>query len=477
MKAGGLVGADSITALEPDDKRTLREQQAFAVYSAGMREAASASTKDISDRSSSEKTSEYGSFRDSLKAPVHRWFTYPAGYSYKFVEAKIRQYGLTSGSTIGDPFLGTGTTSLAARMYGVHSIGVEAHRFVHWVARTKLYLNHDLATLERAIIDIVEDASSLRNNVEYSNLWPALIYKCFDDDNLAQLAALREAVNRADVSPEARDFLKLALTATLRVVTTAGAGWPYIAPSKYAAKKVARQAIPEFEGQCQRMLSDVHKVQEMGLPFSSHEVILGDAREFDSYTGVGTLDLIVTSPPYLNNYDYADRTRLETYFWGEMASWADITREIRDHLITAATTQVSMAALNGVRELPGIHDVDGATHAELTSIIERLSDLRSIKAGKKTYDYVVAGYFEDMLRALQCAWEALKPGAQFVLVVGDSAPYGVHIATEEILGRLGIAVGFSTFSIEELRTRGGKWGHNPQRHKTQLRECVLTLTK
>ena len=67
-----------------------------------------------------------------------------------------------------------------------------------------------------------------------------------------------------------------------------------------------------------------------------------------------TIDLIVTSPPYLNNYDYADRTRLETYFWGIYESWADITREVRDNLIMAATTQVRMSAMNEVRECPRI---------------------------------------------------------------------------------------------------------------------------
>ena len=94
--------------------------------------------------------SEYGSFRDSLRAPVHRWFTYPAGYSYRFVEAKISEYGLMPGSTVGDPFLGTGTTAVAAKMLGVNSVGVEAHSFVHWVAKTKLFLHHDLEELSDA---------------------------------------------------------------------------------------------------------------------------------------------------------------------------------------------------------------------------------------------------------------------------------------------------------------------------------------
>ena len=42
------------------------------------------------------KSSEYGSFKDSLRAPIHRWFTYPAGYSYKFVESEIRNATWTS---------------------------------------------------------------------------------------------------------------------------------------------------------------------------------------------------------------------------------------------------------------------------------------------------------------------------------------------------------------------------------------------
>jgi hypothetical protein len=63
------------------------------------------------------------------------------------------------------------------------------------------------------------------------------------------------------------------------------------------------------------------------------------------------------------------------------------------------------------------------------------------------------------------------------LVLGDSAPYGVHIPTEEYLGLLGIGIGFSSYRVHDLRVRGGKWGHNTQRHKVMLKESILTLTK
>ena len=412
-----------------------------------------------------------------MRAPIHRWFTYPAGYSHKLVEAKIGEYDLTDGSTIADPFLGTGTTSVTAKMLGINSVGIEAHSFVHWVAKTKMFLHYDIAELVGAVHEVVMQAQALSGQLDWQNIWPPLVYKCFSDDNLRQLAGLRQAINDFGGEQHVQDFLKLALTSTLRIVTTAGSGWPYIAPSKYQTKKVNRHALNEFPARCQLMITDIQQVQALGLPYSSHDVLLGDARKIDSYVADETIDLIVTSPPYLNNYDYADRTRLETYFWGIHESWADITREVRDHLVVAATTQVRMSTMNGVRECPGIREVDERIHKTLTEIIARLGEMRAIKKGRKTYDYMVAGYFEDMLHVLTSAWNVLKPGARFVLVLGDSAPYGVHIPTERIFGELSVAVGFSSYEIEQIRTRGGKWRHNPQRHNTPLRECILTIVK
>ena len=81
---------------------------------------------------------EWGTFKDSLKAPVYRWFTYPSGFSYKAVEYSIQSEGLHPGNTVYDPFMGTGTTNLAAKTMGINSYGVEAHPFVFPIAKCKL---------------------------------------------------------------------------------------------------------------------------------------------------------------------------------------------------------------------------------------------------------------------------------------------------------------------------------------------------
>ena len=422
------------------------------------------------------ETTLYGSFRDSLRAPIHRWFTYPAGFSYKLVEQKSREHGLQPGDVVGDPFAGTGTTLLAAKLLGLRSVGVEAHAFVHWVAETKLHLDYDLERVQSHVAEVLRAAEAQHPKIEIAGLWPALIYKCFTTESLRKLAALRAAVLALDQEQPETQLLKLALTTTLRVVTTAGAGWPYIMPSKYHARTVERDPGTEFSRRCGSMIDDIQTTKLLARP-APHALIRGDARRFDHHVDPESIALIVTSPPYMNNYDYADRTRLETYFWGIYTSWGEITAHVRDHLIMAATTQVRVSAMNGVRSCPEIRKADAQVHADVQAIIAQLREQRRVKRGKKTYDLVTAGYFEDMLRVLKAAYRVLQPGGRFVLVLGDSAPYGVHIPTDELIGRLGVSIGFATYEIEVLRQRGGKWGHNPQRHKVPLRESIVTLLK
>ena len=308
-------------------------------------------------------------------------------------------------------------------------------------------------------------------------MWPALIYKCFAEDNLRQLLSIRTAILQHKTSPERRDFFKVALTATLRDVTSAGAGWPYIAPSKYAKRTVHREAFVEFRKRVDLMLSDIFETNVCDAQKLQHNLFNGDARNLEEYADRNSVDMVLTSPPYLNNYDYADRTRLETYFWGIYESWGDITRQVRDHLIIAATTQIRRSEMDEVRSCPSVLEVSREIHAEISRIVDQLSQLRLVKGGKKSYDLMVAGYFEDMLKVIQGVYKVLKPGQPFVLVLGDSAPYGVHVRTDEIIGELAIAAGFTKCDIQVIRKRGDKWAGNSQRHKVPLRESIVTIIK
>lgn len=429
----------------------------------------------MSNSPSPNTLKDYGTFKDSLKAPIHRWFTYPAGYSHKLVEAKIDQCGIGHGDCIGDPFVGTGTTSLTAKLNGINSVGVEAHPFVHWIAETKLNFECEVDEFRSDTESILREAQRLYASSPSTDGWPELVYKCYSKTNLARLSALKSAIERSQSNQE--QLVSVALTATLRDTTSAGAGWPYIAPSKFAERKVERNAFEEFAKRCALIEADIVKTMAMQAPASSHSLTLGDARHFSDFSGKEALKLVLTSPPYLNNYDYADRTRLETYFWGMFQTWGEITEQVRDKLIVAATTQVRRSAMNGAAEMPEVRNVSPVIHKELCSAVDRLGKLRKEKSGKKSYDLMVGQYFEDMLRVVVQVYASLVRGGAFILVLGDSAPYGVHVATDELVARLAIDVGFKDYSIETIRTRGDKWAGNSQRHKVPLRESIVTIIK
>ncbi|EQD79409.1 DNA modification methyltransferase, partial [mine drainage metagenome] len=87
--------------------------------------------------------SQFGTFADSKGAPIHRWFQYPAGFSFRAVEYALDTFGIRPGQRVYDPFTGTGTTEVTCKGRGVSSGGTEAHPFVVRIAQTKVRWDYD----------------------------------------------------------------------------------------------------------------------------------------------------------------------------------------------------------------------------------------------------------------------------------------------------------------------------------------------
>lgn len=419
-----------------------------------------------------------GTFQDSLRAPIHRWFKYPAGFSYKLVEMLIEDYHLDEKHWILDPFVGCGTTAVAAKERGVNCVGVEAHPFVFRVAQAKTFWEFDLGALYQRIeslLTLLHKTLSRDFSLDVAE-FPELIHKCYSRRNLAKLKVIRDTIESFDCSDEERDFFRLALTDTLRTASSAGTGWPYVAPSKYHAKQSERDGLEVFDEQIRLMFEDLKIVRSRQRGQAETKLLQMDARQAYPLDDA-SVDLAVTSPPYLNNYDYADRTRLEMYFWGWAKSWGEITEKVRDKLIVAATTQIRRNDFSDDPVGVDIQELDARVYEELRAKVRQLERLRLAKGGKKSYDLMVAGYFNDVTRVMRQVYRVLKPRSRFVLILGDSAPYGVHVPTEEYLGKLGVGIGFQRYEIQQLRKRGEKWNHNPQRHQVALRESILFLEK
>ena len=87
--------------------------------------------------------------------PVHRWFTFPHSFSFELVDRLIDEWSLTPGDRILDPFVGAGTTLLAARARSIRSVGVDLSPLAVFASRTKLaaYRSEHLIPLANRIID------------------------------------------------------------------------------------------------------------------------------------------------------------------------------------------------------------------------------------------------------------------------------------------------------------------------------------
>ncbi|MCX6022108.1 MAG: DNA modification methylase, partial [Chloroflexi bacterium] len=192
-----------------------------------------------------------------------------------------------------------------------------------------------------------------------------------------------------------------------------------------------------------------------------------DARSLQSIPN-DWADLIITSPPYANNFDYADATRLEMSFMGEVNGWGDIHKAVRQHLICSCTQHVPyVGKVSGLLQDKNLDPI----RAAITSVCEQLGSEKETHGGKKAYDGMIAAYFSDMAMVWHALRRICRPDALVCFVIGDSAPYGVYVPVDQWLGELAIASGFKSYTFEKTRDRNIKWKN--RKHQVPLHEGRL----
>ncbi len=397
-------------------------------------------------------------FAGNFKLPVHRWFRFSAGFSATWAHSLIREAGA---ARVLDPFAGSGTTLLAAEDAGAEAIGVEAHPFVYRVASAKLLRRSDpdkFLCFARA----VRSAATRRKGSTLG--YPQLVTKCYPPAVLEDLDALRVAVELARDDSAPWQLTWMALVCILRACSPVGtAQWQYVLPNK--EKKRTVQPFAAFDAMIATIAADMQTSAPSPPPA---RVFLGDARELTDVP-TGWAELVVTSPPYANNYDYADATRLEMCFFREITGWGDLQEAVRRFLVRACAQHVPERAVN-MTEILASPEL-GPIRGPLSSVCRELAEVRKTKGGKKTYHLMVACYFQDLARVWTALRRACAPASQVCFVIGDSAPYGVYVPAVDWLGELAIAAGFKSWEFERTRDRNVKWKN--RKHRVPLCEGRL----
>lgn len=401
-------------------------------------------------------------FVSNMRLPVHRWIRFSAGFSGEWAQHVIQTACKTGRTRVFDPFTGSGTTLIAAENEGVESYGVEAHPFVYRLARAKLARRSD-ATIFRDKAKAIR-ADAARRNPDIRR-YPKLIRACYTDESLSELDCLRAAVEAADDGSDASRLVWLTLIGILRRCSHAGtAQWQYILPKK--VKKMPARPLIAFEELSRMILTDISNSFPLGSPAA--QLLQADARDCEGVPD-GFATLVVTSPPYPNNYDYADATRLEMCFLQEIDGWGDLQAAVRRHLVRSCTQHVPERAANLMTVL-----ADTAItpiRSEIIPVCEQLAEIRHAKGGKKTYHLMVACYFQDLAKVWTALRRVCDSPSRVCFVIGDSAPYGVYVPVMDWLGRLAVSAGFKSFRFERTRDRNVKWKN--RKHRVPLCEGRL----
>jgi DNA modification methylase len=405
-------------------------------------------------------------FADNMKLPIHKWYRYTAGFSASWVNQLIRQEKINGRSRIIDPFAGSGTVLIESEFEGVESYGVESQPYIYRIAKAKLNWNYPADKFKEEALSLLRKAKTITvTKTEY----PKLIMSCYPTEIIQKLEALKQAWLDMKQDDDIKNFNWFVITSILRITSPVGtAQWQYIQPNKTKSRVI--DPFVAFEAKVKDMYLDMKRTQSRFTTVVESIILNEDARNIQSIPD-GWGDLVITSPPYANNYDYADATRLEMMFWGDISGWSDLQDNVRKHLVRACTQHVSRLgdSIDDILSNPKLSIIQ----SELVEVYETLKVERLQHGGKKNYHLMIAAYFNDLADVFHSLRRVTSENCKMCFVIGDSAPYGIYVPVDKWLGELATSAGFNDYSFEKLRDRNVKWKN--RKHTVPLHEGRLWI--
>lgn len=319
-------------------------------------------------------------------------------------------------SVVADPFMGSGTTLVEAILRGGTSIGVDIDPLARFIARAKVTpvdqeriadLARELAgrwrspapTLQRPMPDI--------GNFGH---W-------FGDAQWGWVQSLRDTILALDCSDDERAFLLVVFSSTLRWVSNADdqSQKTYVSGTLRKSPPAVADVFWRFLRRAVDGLADLNRKRHS----ESVALIPDDADATRLGLEPGSVDLAVTSPPYLDSVDYPYNMMLE-YFWlGPLLGVPD------------------RRSFNALRRRP-IGAKNPAERVDLPASLEGSVPLDVMpparRAAATTYFALMARHFDEMARCL-------KPGARYPFVVGNSQTLLDLVPLHDALVRLAASAG------------------------------------
>ena len=393
--------------------------------------------------------------------PFQRWFRFKEAYSPSFVTDTVAACDYPVRRLL-DPFGGSGTTALTARMEGLDSTSIEVNPFLADVIRAKVtpISPESFAASCRHIVEQTRVVSGDYRVVEFA---PQTLVEpgvkgryVYGREAYGTLRALHRRISQldGDESRLARVLLGSILVDCSNVIIN-GKGRRY--RQNWQGRRVTRADVFErFEASVMRAVEDLDRFG--GQSRSTHLVSTGDARS--RLKEIPSADLAIFSPPYPNSFDYTDVYNLELWMLGYLQSALD-NRRLRARTLRSHVQIVWPKVWTG-RATP-----------KLKMVKEALDECRELLWNRHIPEMVV-GYFADLENVLVSLKGIVHPGGHVVAAIGDSQYGGVRIDTAGILAEIGERCGYEVEAASEIRSMRASAQHGGG---FELSETALRLRR
>jgi len=418
------------------------------------------------------------SFQANKTRLLHSWIKYREGFSAELVEILLEEFGIGPGQTVLDPFAGSCTTLLVAKMMGVNSVGIELlpHCHLAWEAKSKAF-EYDADEL-RDILTMVARVELPPPERAFPHL--EITKSAFPPSNERDLMAYLDFFETLNISPEAKILSKALLMSILEEVSFTRKDGQYLRWDARAEKIIQRNKIRIaqgkkpvagiFKGQIpevrqvllnkfNKVISDIVSLQKHPPPLSQHQLVKGNVLyELPGFTA-NSFHGVITSPPYANRYDYTRTYALELAF---LSIGEDIFRTRQEMLSCTVENKSKLKALKEFYASIG----QMVQYEKVLSILRNNAVLQEIEMALRRRDELgdinnrgvvsmIGQYFSELAFVFCEIYRVCKPGA-YVAVVNDNVRYaGEVIPVDLISTSLAEQIGFMPEKVYVLPQRKG----------------------
>ena len=366
--------------------------------------------------------------RKNSKYVTHGLHPYKGKFYPQLAKALINLCGLTPGARLFDPFCGSGTTLLEAYLNGYESYGCDLNPLAAQIARVKIgildvppdvvreAIGSVVSKVERPPKDIPEDWD------QFDPICIPEIHRWFAKPISAKLNWLIRVI-RSTSDGIVRDYLEAVLSSIIREVSHQSPKDLRVRKRRapFADADVFGLYLSTLEHQYNKLEKFWSVRGYAPERFCRSHVIEGDSRDPDTVSRLGldsgSVDLILTSPPYATALPYIDTDRLSLLTLFGMNSSA--RRPIEHSLVGSREIGSSER-----RNLEGqiIREENGLTkdlRDYLVDLHRRVADA-DVGFRRKNMPSLLFRFFQDMTRVLNNCHAVLRPNGQVMIVIGDN---------------------------------------------------------